>query len=189
MAPSSVLMFIGLSSKIPELEHHNLFFDADFNKHATEIYKSPQWPTDPLFYVCVPSKTDPSVAPLGMENLFVLMPVAPDLDDSKPEVIDRYYEIIIKRIEAYTKRDLSKSVVYKKYFSVKDFKSTYNSFKGNAYGLANTLMQTAILKPSIKNKNLKNLYYTGQLTVPGPGLPPSIISGQLVGQEIIQRFR
>ncbi len=189
MAPSSVLMFVGLSERVPELEHHNLFFDANFNKHAHEIYKSPQWPSDPLFYVCMPSKTDHTVAPDGMENLFVLMPVAPDLDDSRREVIENYYKVIIERIEAFTKRDISKSVVFKKFFSVRDFKSMYNSFKGNAYGLANTLMQTAILKPSIKNKNLKNLYYTGQLTVPGPGLPPSIISGQLVGQEIIQRFR
>lgn len=186
MAPSSLLIFLGVSKKIKNLKHHNLFFDADFGRHAQEIYKDPRWPSDPLFYVCAPSKTDKSVAPEGNENLFVLMPLAPDLDDSDSKLIDSYYKIILDRIEAYTGESIKDHVVTKKYFSVKDFKSVYNSFKGNAYGLANTLGQTAVLKPSIKNKNLLNLYYTGQLTVPGPGLPPSIISGQLVAQEIIE---
>lgn len=186
MAPSSLLIFLGVGKKIDKLKHHNLFFDADFDRHAFEIYKEAQWPSDPLFYVCAPSKTDDTVAPENCENLFILMPLAPDLDDSDTSVLDAYYRKIIERIEAYTGEEISDSVLYKKYFSVKDFKGLYNSFKGNAYGLANTLMQTAILKPSIQNKKLKNLYYTGQLTVPGPGLPPSIISGQMVAQEIIQ---
>ncbi len=187
MAPSSLLIFLGVSKKVKNIKHHNLFFDADFNLHAHQIYKDAQWPTDPLFYVCAPSKTDAEVAPSGMENLFILMPVAPDLDDSNNDTLDRYFGIIMDRIEAYTGEQIRDSIVVKEYFSVKDFKSTYNSFKGNAYGLANTLMQTAILKPSIRNKKLVNLYYTGQLTVPGPGLPPSIISGQLVGQQIIEK--
>lgn len=187
MAPSSLLIFLGIDRRVDRLEHHNLFFDADFNKHAAEIYTSPQWPSDPLFYVCAPSKTDNTVAPEGHENLFVLMPLAPDLDDSNPALLDDYCNRIIRRIESFTGTELGAHIVYKKYFSVRDFKSTYNSFKGNAYGLANTLRQTAILKPSIKNNKLKNLYYTGQLTVPGPGLPPSIISGQLVANEIIKK--
>ena len=187
MAPSSLLIFLGIKKRINKLEHHNLFFDADFDNHAHEIYKEPKWPSDPLFYVCAPSKTDPSVAPEGHENLFVLMPIAPDLEDSDPQIFERYFETIIKRIEKFTGEDIKASIEFKQYFSVKDFKSVYNSFKGNAYGLANTLGQTAILKPSIKNKNLVNLYYSGQLTVPGPGLPPSIISGQLVAQEIIDK--
>ena len=189
MAPSSLLVFIGLDKKLDNLDHHNLFFDANFDKHAHQIYKDPQWPDDPLFYVCRPSKSDNTVAPQGHENLFLLMPIAPDLDDGDNTKIDTYVDIMIKRMEDYTGISIGDNIVFKKVFCVKDFKSTYNSFKGNAYGLANTLMQTAVFKPGLKSKKLRNLYFTGQLTVPGPGLPPSIISGQLVAQEVCKFFK
>ena len=189
MAPSSLLVFVGIDKKIEALDHHNLFFDADFDKHAVEIYKEPQWPSDPLFYVCRPSKTDSTVAPIGHDNLFLLMPIAPDLDDSNSAVMDEYFELMIKRIESYTKTTFKDNIVFKKFFSVKDFKSLYNSYKGNAYGLANTLMQTALFKPGMRSRKISNLYYTGQMTVPGPGLPPSIISGQLAAQAVSKSFK
>lgn len=189
LAPSSLLMFLGVNKKIKNLSHHNLFFDTDFKKHSEEIYKNPIWPSDPLFYVCVPSLTDSSVAPLDHENLFVLIPVAPDLNDNDEAIMEDYYNQVISRIESYTGDTLKNNIVTKRFFSIKDFKSLYNSFKGNAYGLANTLFQTAFLKPALKNKKLTNLYYTGQLTTPGPGLPPSIISGQVVASEIIKNFK
>ncbi|OYY08638.1 MAG: hypothetical protein B7Y11_13515, partial [Sphingobacteriia bacterium 24-36-13] len=69
-----------------------------------------------------------------------------------------------------------------------DFISEYNAFKGNAYGLANTLLQTAVLKPSCRSKKVKNLFFTGQLTVPGPGVPPSLISGEVVAKEISKLY-
>lgn len=183
MAPSSLLFYLGVDKKIDGLEHHNLFFDKDFAQHAIEIYDSPQWPSDPLFYVCAPSKTDPSVAPEGKENLFLLMPVAPDLEDSE-EIREKYFQLIMERLEALLGRNIREHIIYKRSYAHKDFKSDYNAYKGNAYGLANTLRQTAILKPSLKNKNISNLYYTGQLTVPGPGVPPSIISGEVVAKQI-----
>ena len=184
LAPSSILMFLGINKKIKNLKHHNLFFDTDFERHAAEIYTEPIWPSDPLFYVCAPSVTDPSVAPVGKENLFVLIPIAPDLDDRDTSIYNRYYNVIIERIEKYTGVDIKDHIDFKKFFGVSDFKTTYNSFKGNAYGLANTLFQTAFLKPALKNKKLSNLYYAGQMTTPGPGLPPSIISGQVAATEI-----
>ncbi|MBT8190462.1 MAG: phytoene desaturase [Bacteroidia bacterium] len=185
MAPSSLLFFLGLDRKVKNLEHHNLFFDADFDKHAGQIYHHPEWPEDPLFYVCCPSRTDNTVAPPGHENLFVLIPLAPDLPGETSERTDQYLDIVIKRIKDATSVDISEHIVYKRHFGIRDFKSYYNSFKGNAYGLANTLFQTAILKPSIKSKKISNLYFTGQLTTPGPGLPPSVISGQVVANEVI----
>lgn len=188
LAPSSLLIFLGVDKKIKNLSHHNLFFDTDFKKHAYEIYKEPKWPTDPLFYVCAPSLSDPEVAPDGKENLFILIPIAPDLNDSDNNIYDNYLNSVIERIEKFTGDRFKDKIEYKKYFGVKDFKSVYNSFKGNAYGLANTLFQTAFLKPSLKNKKLTNLYYTGQLTTPGPGLPPSIISGQVVASEITKNY-
>ena len=186
MAPSSLLVFIGLNKKMNGLTHHNLFFDTDFDKHASQIYNEPAWPENPLFYVCCPSITDPTVAPSGQENLFLLIPIAPDLKDSA-HFKEKYLDIMINRIEHHTNCSFKEDIVFKKYFSVGDFKTYYNSFKGNAYGLANTLDQTAILKPSLKSKKVSNLYFSGQLTTPGPGLPPSIISGQVAADQIIKR--
>ena len=186
MAPSSLLYYLGVNKRVEGLIHHNLFFDKDFTKHAEEIYDHPQWPTDPLFYACVPSKTDSSVAPVDYENLFLLMPLAPGLNDSE-ELRERYFDIMIDRLERITNQDIKKHVIFKRSFAMADFESRYNSFKGNAYGLANTLKQTAFLKPKLKNKKLDNLFYTGQLTTPGPGVPPSIISGCVVANEILKQ--
>ncbi len=184
LAPSCVLYYLGLNKKIKGLEHHNLFFDADFEKHADEIYTNIKWPSDPLFYACVTTKTDSSQAPTGSENLFLLVPISTELTEDTEETRDRYLQTMIQRIEKHTGQNISKNIVFKRSYSIADFKSDYYSFKGNAYGLANTLTQTAILKPKIKSKKLTNLYYAGQLTVPGPGVPPSIISGNVVANLI-----
>ena len=152
---------------------------------AEEIYSTPRWPSEPLFYASFTSKSDSSVAPKGHENMFLLMPIAPDLEDNKI-IRKRYFELIISRLEKLTKQNIKDHIVYKKSYAIRDFKKDYHSFKGNAYGLANTLFQTAILKPSLKSKKLKNLYFCGQLTVPGPGVPPSLISGKVVANELIK---
>ena len=185
LAPSSLLYYVGLNKKLDGLLHHNLFFDTDFTPHAHNIYTDPKWPDNPLFYASLTSKTDDTVAPEGHENLFLLIPVAPGLEDNE-EIRDHYFKLIVKRMEEYCGQSILEHVVYKRSFAHKDFVSDYHSFKGNAYGLANTLKQTAILKPSLKNKHVKNLYYTGQLTVPGPGVPPSLISGIVVANEIVK---
>lgn len=187
MAPSSLLFYLGVNKRVPKLQHHNLFFDEDFKLHAQEIYETPRWPSRPLFYVSAPSVTDPSVAPAGCENLFILIPVAPDLTDDEA-TRERYYTIVMDRLESYVGEDIRNSVVYKRSYAHRDFKNDYNSFRGNAYGLANTLKQTALLKPSLKNKKVSNLFYTGQLTVPGPGVPPSLISGLVVADEVAKEF-
>jgi len=181
MAPSSLLYYVGLNKKIDGIKHHNLFFDESFDNHAVEIYDTHTWPEAPLFYVCNPSKTDESVAPEGKENLFFLVPVSTELKDNEP-TRQRYFNMICDRLEKYTGHDIRPHIEVYESFAHSDFVSEYNSFKGNAYGLANTLKQTAILKPKCKNKQLDNLYYIGQLTVPGPGVPPSIISGKIVSQ-------
>lgn len=183
MAPSSLLYYVGLNKKIDGIKHHNLFFDESFDNHAVEIYDTHTWPEAPLFYVCNPSKTDESVAPEGKENLFFLVPVSTELKDNEP-TRQRYFNMICDRLEKYTGHDIRPHIEVYESFAHSDFVSEYNSFKGNAYGLANTLKQTAILKPKCKNKQLDNLYYIGQLTVPGPGVPPSIISGKIVSQLI-----
>lgn len=185
MAPSSLLFYIGVNKRLNNLKHHNLFFDEPLGPHADAIYKNPRWPEKPLFYASVPSITDPSVAPEGMENLFLLIPLAPDLEDYE-ETREKYYGIIMDRLEKISGQEIRSHVIYKRSYAHSDFKADYHAFKGNAYGLANTLLQTAILKPSLKNKKVKNLYYTGQLTVPGPGVPPSLISGQVVAREVLK---
>jgi phytoene desaturase len=185
MAPSSLLFYLGLDKKIDGLQHHNLFFDRDFDLHAKEIYTEPAWPTDPLFYISCPSKTDPSVAPEGQENVFMLMPLAPGIEDSE-ELREKYFNVMCDRMQHITGVDIRQHIVYKRSFCLDDFVTDYNAYKGNAYGLANTLKQTAILKPRIHHRKISNLYYTGQLTSPGPGMPPSIISGQVVAGLILR---
>lgn len=188
MAPSSLLFYLGVNKKLKNLLHHNLFFDKDFNKHAHEIYEKPQWPSEPLFYVCVTTKTDQDSAPEGCENVFVLIPLAPDLEDTE-ELREKYYNLVMDRLEDLTEQTVRDAVIYKRSYAHKDFKSDYNAYKGNAYGLANTLMQTAFLKPKLKHKKVDNLYFTGQLTAPGPGVPPSLISGQVVAEELFKEIK
>ncbi len=183
MAPSSLLFYLGIDRKLQGLHHHNLFFDEDFNRHAREIYEEPRWPSRPLFYVCAPSVTDPSVAPEGKENLFVLIPLAPDLDDSE-ETREKYFHLVMDRLEKLTDQSIREHIIYKRSYAHRDFKNDYHAFRGNAYGLANTLLQTAFLKPKMKSRKVENLFYTGQLTTPGPGVPPSLISGQVVAAEV-----
>lgn len=185
MAPSSLLFYVGISKKLKNVLHHTLFFDASFDEHAIEIYDKPSWPANPLFYASFPSMTDDSVAPAGHEAAIFLIPLAPDLTDDE-ETREKYFNMIMSRLESLTKQKVRDHIVFKRSYCVKDFKEDYNSFKGNAYGLANTLLQTAFLRPKLKSKKVKNLFFTGQLTVPGPGVPPSLISGKLVSEIIIK---
>lgn len=189
MAPSSLLFYLGIKGEVPNVLHHNLFFDHELDQHAHEIYTAPQWPTKPLFYASAPTKTDKSIAPEGHENMFLLMPTAPGMDGDTEDVREKYYNLMMDRLEAFTGSSIRDRVVVKRSFAYSDFKSEYYSFKGNAYGLANTLDQTAILKPRLKSKKVGNLYFAGQLTTPGPGVPPSLISGEVVSKEIAKDFK
>ncbi|HOZ68260.1 MAG TPA: phytoene desaturase family protein [Chitinophagaceae bacterium] len=189
MAPSCLMYYVGLNKKLKSPVHHALFFDVPFDQHGVEIYKDPKWPTEPLFYVSVSSATDPSVAPEGQENIVFLVPVASGLEQDTEALREKYFQIIARRMEKHLGESILDSVVYKKTFSVSDFVKEYNSFRGNAYGLANTLMQTAIFRPSCQSKKVKNLFYTGQLTVPGPGVPPSLISGEVVAKQVIRTIK
>lgn len=184
-APSSLLFYVGFDKKLKNVNHHNLFFDTNFETHAEDIYDNPKWPKEPLFYANFPSVTDDSMAPKGKENGFFLIPIAPNLEDT-PQLREQYFDIIISRFEKLTQQDVKNNIIFKESFCVKDFIEAYNSYKGNAYGMANTLTQTAFLRPNLKSKKVNNLYFTGQLTVPGPGVPPALISGKLVA-ELIQK--
>lgn len=187
-APSCLIFYLGFREKIPNLKHHTLFFENDLDLHTHEIYKDKKWPTKPLFYACCPSKTDPHVAPEGCENVFLLMPVATGIEDTE-ETREKYFLDMIRRLEKHAGApELLSKIEYKRSYCIKDFKQDYNAYEGNAYGLANTLSQTAVLKPSLRNKKVKNIFYTGQLTVPGPGVPPSIISGKIAATEATKRI-
>ena len=178
-APSSLLFYVGFDKKLEHVNHHTLFFDTDFDKHAVEIYDKPKWPDAPLFYANFPSISDMAMAPEGKEAGFFLIPLAPGLHDTQ-DLREEYFDRIINRLEELTGQSVKKNIIFKESFCVKDFVEQYNSYKGNAYGLANTLLQTAFLRPKLKSKKVANLYFTGQLTVPGPGVPPALISGKLV---------
>lgn len=180
MAPSCLMYYIGLNRKLKNIRHHSLFFDVPFEQHGREIYREPQWPSNPLFYVNTPSVTDPSVAPEGCENLVILIPVASGLEGDTEELREAYFNKVMQRMELHTGESIRDAIVVKRMYAVEDFTRDYHSFRGNAYGLANTLRQTALLRPSCRSKKVGNLFYTGQLTVPGPGVPPSLISGEVV---------
>lgn len=189
MAPSCLMYYVGLNKKLKNPVHHSLFFDVSFATHGHEIYKEPKWPTEPQFYVSVSSATDPSVAPAGCENIVFLIPVASGLTGDDEALREHYFQKIVARMEKHIGEPILDSIVYKKMYSVADFKDDYNSFKGNAYGLANTLMQTAVFRPACRSKKIDNLFYTGQLTVPGPGVPPSLISGEVVASVCVEAFK
>ena len=182
-APSSLLFYVGFDKKLKNVNHHTLFFDVDFDVHAKDIYDKAKWPDDPLFYASFPSITDASSAPNGKEAGIFLIPLAPGLEDTE-ELRELYFNKIIDRFENLTSQSVKKNIIFKESFCVNDFIKDYNSYKGNAYGMANTLLQTAFLRPKLKSKKVDNLYFTGQLTVPGPGVPPSLISGKLVAELI-----
>ncbi|QHI39317.1 Dehydrosqualene desaturase [Kordia antarctica] len=184
-APSSLLFYVGFDKKLKNVSHHTLFFDVDFDAHAHDIYDKAAWPKDPLFYANFPSMTDAAAAPEGKEGGFFLIPIAPGLEDT-PELREQYFDIIMNRFQEITQQDISNNIIFKESFCVNDFIKEYNSYKGNAYGMANTLLQTAFLRPNLKSKKVSNLYFTGQLTVPGPGVPPALISGKLVAELIIK---
>lgn len=186
-APSSLLFYVGFNKKIDNVSHHTLFFDTDFDVHAEAIYDNPKWPEKPLFYASFPSKTDATVAPEGTEAGIFLIPIAPGIEDN-PEIREKYFKNIIKRFEILTHQEVSENIIFSESFCVNDFVKDYNSYKGNAYGLANILTQTAFLRPKIVSKKVKNLYFTGQLTVPGPGVPPSLISGKIVSDLINKKI-
>jgi phytoene desaturase len=187
-APSALLFYVGFDKKLENVIHHTLFFDSPFEQHAEEIYDHPQWPSKPLFYASFPSKTEADTAPEGKESAIFLIPLGADLEDTE-ELREKYFDIIMERLENLTSQSLKENIVYKKSYCVNDFKADYNAFKGNAYGLANTLRQTALLRPKLKNKKVDNLYHTGQLTVPGPGVPPALISGKLVSELITKELK
>ena len=187
-APSSLLFYVGFDTKIANVTHHTLFFDTSFDVHAKEIYDTKKWPLNPLFYASFPSKTDDSFALENQEAATFLIPLAIDLEDT-PEIREHYFNLIIDRFEALTKQKVRDHIVFKSSYCVNDFKEDYNSYKGNAYGLANILTQTAFLRPKIKSKKVKNLYFTGQLTVPGPGVPPALISGKIASTKIINECK
>ena len=182
-SPSSLIFYLGINNKIDKLIHHNLFFDKNIEQFTEEVFEKKIWPKEPLYYVCCPSKTDKSVAPEGKENIFILIPIPVGIKDNQ-EIREKYFNKIMKRLEVYCNQKITNHIEYKKSYCIKDFEDDYNSYKGNAYGLANTLSQTANLKPKIINKKVNNLFYTGQLTVPGPGVPPSLISGKIVADYI-----
>ncbi len=188
MAPGCLLYYVGVKKKLKNLLHHSLFFDASFETHGRQIYETKEWPANPLFYVCAPSVTDSAAAPANCENLFFLIPIAAGIQGDCEEIREKYFELIVSRFENRLGEKIKNDIVYKKSFSHNDFVSEYNSFKGNAYGLANTLWQTAIFKPRCRSKKVRNLFYAGQLTVPGPGVPPCIISGEIAATQALNLF-
>jgi len=182
-APSAFLLYLGVEGDVPNLEHHTLVLPTDWDEHFAQIFDDPEWPDDPAYYLCVPSKTDDTVAPEGHSNLFALVPIAPGLADT-PEIRNRYRDLVIDDIAENTDTDLRGRVVVEETFSVDDFADRYNSYAGSALGLAHTLTQTSLLRPPHTSDAVDGLHFTGSTTTPGIGVPMCLISGQLTAEAI-----
>jgi len=183
IAPSAYLLFLGIDKQIKKFEHHNLYFHPKWIDHFDDIFKDPKWPQDFSYYVSCISKTDPNSAPEGCENVFVLIPVAPDLkDDTKTR--EKYFDITIDHMEKIAGENLRDHIKVKRIFAHSDFSNRYNSYKGTALGLAHTLKQTAIFRAKQKSKKVKNLYYTGHYNHPGIGVPMVIICSQILAKTL-----
>lgn len=184
LAPSAFILYLGVRGKIGGMEHHNLLFTKNWDKGFDEIFKNPTWPQDPSMYICMPSKTDPTVAPPEHENMFVLVPIASGLEYSD-DFAKQYAQKIINEISSYYDiPDLIDRIVVQRHYSVKDFIADYNSFKGTALGLAHTLFQTAVFRPNNIHTKIKNMFYVGAGTNPGIGMPICLISAELAYKRI-----
>ena len=179
---------MGFNKKLSGVSHHTLFFDEEFDSHAEYIYDTPSWPKDPLFYASFPSISDEAFAPENKEAATFLIPIASGIEDTEAHRT-KYFDLIIARLEKLTSQKLTDDILFVKSYCINDFVKDYNSYKGNAYGLANTLTQTAFMRPKIKSKKVTNLFFTGQLTVPGPGVPPALISGKIAAESILKQLR
>ncbi len=183
IAPSAYLLYLGLDKKLKSLTHHNLYFHPQWENHFQQIFQNPEWPDEPSYYVCCPSKTDDSVAPKNYENVFILVPVAPGLEDTD-EIREQYYDKVLDHLEDLIGEKIKDHVIVKRIFAHNDFSTRYNAYKGTALGLAHTLRQTAIFRPSHQSKKIKNLYYTGHYNHPGIGVPMVIISSHILAEKI-----
>lgn len=185
LAPSALIMYLGVDGEVGNLEHHNLVFSKDWEQNFAEIFDSPRWPTDPSLYICAPGKTDSNVAPEGKENLFVLVPIASGLEYTEEEK-RAYAQRVLQTMEETMKiPNLRERIEFQRLFCVEEFADRYNSLKGSALGLAHTVRQTAIFRPDTKSKTLPNLYYVGANTNPGIGVPTCLISAQLVYKRLV----
>jgi phytoene desaturase len=182
-APSAYLLYLGVEGDVEPLEHHTLVLPTDWDDHFAKLFDDPQWPDDPAYYLCVPSKTDDSVAPEGHSNLFALVPIAADLDDT-PALREEFRELVLDDIAANTGVELRDRIVFEKSFCVNDFADRYNSAHGTALGMAHTLKQTALLRPNRRSTEVDGLYFTGSYTTPGIGVPMCLISGQHTAEAI-----
>lgn len=185
ISPTVMRFFLGFDKKLPFLKQHTFFFDTDWQKHFDAVYRNPGWVEKPLFYVHAPSVTDPSVAPAGHESFYVLIPFAPGLEDDA-ELAERYYNGVMDRIEELSGENLRKHQVFRQDIKISDFKQCCNAYKGAAFGLGQTLLQTAYFRPTNKSRKLDNLYYCGMYTTPGTGVTMSTISGVMTAQRILE---
>jgi phytoene desaturase len=179
MAPSMFILYLGINKKLKNLRHHNLYFSKDWDNHFKAIFEYPEYPKNPCFYICCPSYTDPTVAEKGKENLFILVPISCELKDEE-RIRKDYRDFLIKHVEGVIGEKFSNDIIYSKIYTIKDYEKDYNAFKGTALGIAHTLLQTAVFRPPHKSKKLKNLFYTGQYTHPGIGVPMTLISSEIV---------
>lgn len=191
--PGSVLVFLGVRGELPHLAHHSLFFTEDWTTNFDAIFESPTRVPDPAsIYVCRPSATDPSVAPAGHENLFILVPVPadPDLgaggeDGHGDATVERIADRAIALVADWAGvPDLAERIAVRRTVGPADFVTDVNAWSGGALGPAHTLRQSAFFRATNRSRKVDGLYYAGHSTTPGIGLPMCLISAELVRKRL-----
>jgi len=186
-APGVLNFYVGLDKRLPAFAHHTFFFDTDWNDHFDSVYGRRRWPEEPLFYLHIPSITDPNCAPAGHEAVYILVPCAIGLDDTE-ERRQHYFNATIDRMERLSGESIRDHIVFQESMSLNDFIRDYHAYQGTAFGLGQTLTQTAFFRPANRSKRLGNLYYAGQFTVPGTGTTMSMISGKIAAMRIADEW-
>lgn len=189
LAPSAFVVYLGVNRRFPGLAHHTLFLDEDWEAGFDTLFDPAKaaWPDRPSYYVNVPSRTDQTAAPEGCDTLFILVALAPGLEDT-PERREAFYRQIMDDLEQKLGEDVRSAVEVKRIFALEDFEDRYNAYHGTALGLSHTLFQTALWRPSHTSKRVANLYYSGHYTHPGIGVPMTLISSTLVARELAERY-
>ncbi|MFM6980160.1 MAG: phytoene desaturase family protein, partial [Micrococcales bacterium] len=195
--PSALLLYLGVKGELNMLDHHTLLNTDNWDENFKKVFKKADGksviPNPASLYICKPSATDPSVAPKGYENVFVLVPIAADpslgrggIDRSGDETFEAAADKVIQQIADWCDiPDLADRIVVRRTMGPQDFVDELNAWSGTALGMAHTLKQSAFFRPKNVSDKVKGLYYAGHHSVPGIGLPMCLIGAELVYKRLV----
>ena len=187
---SAFMLYLGTDKVYPKLHHHNFFLSSDYKRNFEEIFDAKVPPRDPSFYLNAPGRTDPSVAPPGCDNLFVLVPIPHLTDQMQWDAgqVEKFKTKVYDKLEAAGLTDLRKHVVVEEVVTPHEWCDQYNLKYGAAFGLSHGILQVGYFRPGNKARDVDSLYFVGASTVPGTGVPLVCLGAKLVTERILMDF-